>query len=48
MVASFTFSIWIVPHYWLKVALVVMLIILLSWFIRLPVMEHLADEQENH
>ncbi|AIU68489.1 membrane protein [Vibrio coralliilyticus] len=48
MVASFTFSIWIVPHFWLKIMLVVMLIILLTWFIRLPVIERLADKQENH
>ncbi|CAM2901639.1 Inner membrane protein [Vibrio neptunius] len=48
MVASFTFSIWVVPHFWLKIMLVVMLIILLTWFIRLPVIERLADKQENH
>ncbi|MDC5703660.1 YbaN family protein [Vibrio europaeus] len=45
---SFAFSIWVVPHFWLKIALVLMLIILLSWFIRLPVTEYLADREENH
>ena len=48
IVLSFTFSIWFVPHYWLKVMLLIMLVILLAWFIRLPVMEHLADSKENH
>ncbi|UUM31847.1 YbaN family protein [Vibrio japonicus] len=48
MVASFAFSIWVVPHLWLKIMLAVMLIILMSWFIRLPVIEHLADQPENH
>lgn len=48
MVLSFSFSIWIVPHFWLKIGLVVMLVVLLSWFIRLPVIEHLADSEENH
>ncbi|EGA65583.1 YbaN family protein [Vibrio brasiliensis] len=45
---SFAFSIWVVPHFWLKIMLVLMLVVLLSWFIRLPVMEHLADSEENH
>ncbi|MEH0666480.1 YbaN family protein [Vibrio scophthalmi] len=48
MVLSFSFSIWVVPHLWLKAMLVVMLVILLSWFLRLPVMEPLADREENH
>ncbi|MFW7522942.1 YbaN family protein [Vibrio ostreicida] len=48
MVASFCFSIWLVPHWWLKFALIAMLSILLTWFIRLPVVEHLADQPENH
>ncbi|WP_428798092.1 YbaN family protein [Vibrio kasasachensis] len=48
MVASFTLSIYIVPHDWLKIMLLVMLLVLLSWFIRLPVIEHLADQEENH
>ena len=48
MVASFSFSIWIVSQVWLKVALMVMLMTLLTWFIRLPVIDHLADRQENH
>ncbi|WP_052238245.1 YbaN family protein [Vibrio sinaloensis] len=45
---SFSFSIWFVPHFWLKIMLVIMLVALLVWFIRLPVIERLADEQENH
>ncbi|WP_162047592.1 YbaN family protein [Vibrio taketomensis] len=48
MVLSFSFSIYIVSHNWLKIMLIVMLVILLSWFIRLPVIEHLADQEENH
>nr|WP_216612077.1 YbaN family protein [Vibrio sp. RE86] len=48
IVASFSFSIWVVPHFWLKIMLVVMLVVLLSWFIRLPVTEYLADSEENH
>ncbi|RTZ16399.1 DUF454 domain-containing protein [Vibrio aquaticus] len=48
IIASFTFSIWFVPHFWLKIMLVVMLVVLLSWFIRLPVTEYLADSKENH
>jgi len=48
MVASFSFSIYIVPHFWLKIMLVVMLVVLLSWFIRLPVIERLAEQEENH
>ncbi|WP_152431713.1 YbaN family protein [Vibrio aquimaris] len=48
MVASFSFSIWIVSQVWLKLALMVMLMTLLTWFIRLPVIDHLADRQENH
>lgn len=48
MLASFSFSIYIVPHDWLKIALLIMLLALLSWFIRLPVIEHLADKEENH
>lgn len=48
IVLSFTFSIWVVPHFWLKIALVVMLVVLLTWFIRLPVTEYLADREENH
>ncbi|WP_050799169.1 YbaN family protein [Vibrio ichthyoenteri] len=48
MIASFSFSIYIVPHDWLKIALLIMLLALLSWFIRLPVIEHLADKEENH
>ncbi|MBU2896473.1 YbaN family protein [Vibrio hepatarius] len=48
MVASFSFSIWIVSQVWLKVALLVMLMVLLTWFIRLPVIDRLAGKQENH
>jgi len=37
-----------VPHFWLKIALVLMLILLLQWFLRLPTVEYLADKPENH
>ena len=48
MLISFALSIAIVSYFWLKIALLLMLVILLSWFIRLPVIEPLADSQENH
>lgn len=48
IVISFIFSIWVVPHFWLKIGLLVMLVVLLTWFIRLPVIERLADGEENH
>ncbi|NVD06210.1 DUF454 domain-containing protein [Vibrio sp. JPW-9-11-11] len=48
MLFSFAFSIWVVPHDWLKIMLAVMLVIMLIWFIRLPVIEYLADSEENH
>lgn len=48
MLLSFSFSIYIVPHNWLKIMLIVMLVLLLGWFIRLPVIEHLAEQEENH
>ncbi|WP_165862858.1 YbaN family protein [Vibrio sinensis] len=48
MVASFCFSIWIVPQVWLKISLVLMMVVLVTWFSRLPVVECLADREENH
>ncbi len=48
IVLSFTFSIIVAPMVWVKIALLVMLIILLSWFMRLPVTELVADREENH
>ncbi|YCO04563.1 YbaN family protein [Vibrio sp. VNB-15] len=48
IVLSFTFSIIVAPMVWVKIALLVMLIVLLSWFMRLPVTELVADREENH
>ncbi|EDM56718.1 conserved hypothetical protein [Vibrio parahaemolyticus AQ3810] len=45
---SFTVSIIVAPIIWVKIALLVMLIVLLSWFMRLPVIELVADREENH
>ncbi|MGR5067097.1 YbaN family protein [Vibrio alfacsensis] len=48
IVLSFVISIVVVPYIWLKFVLLVMLIVLLGWFIRLPVIELVADREENH
>lgn len=48
IVVSFTVSILFVPAIWLKIMLLVMAIVLLSWFMRLPVIELVADREENH
>jgi hypothetical protein len=45
---SFTVSIIIVPVMWVKIVLLLMAIVLLSWFMRLPVIELVADREENH
>ncbi|MDR9826241.1 YbaN family protein [Vibrio sp. FNV 38] len=48
IVLSFCFSIVIVPKLWLKVMLITFMCVLLSWFLRLPVMESVADNRENN
>ncbi len=48
MMASFVLSIAIVPLMWLKIMLLGLLVILLSWFLRLPTYELVANQQENH
>ncbi|MEI8597510.1 YbaN family protein [Vibrio sp. M60_M31a] len=48
IVISFTISIVVVPVVWVKIALLGMAIVLLSWFMRLPVIEPVADREENH
>ena len=45
---SFMVSIVVVPLVWVKIGLLVMLIVLLGWFMRLPVIELVADREENH
>lgn len=45
---SFMVSIVVVPLVWVKIGLLVMLIVLLGWFMRLPVIELVADGEENH
>ncbi len=48
IVLSFTVSIYFSPFLWLKIALLIFAIVLLLWFVQLPVIEHLADDEENH
>ncbi|RBM46770.1 YbaN family protein [Vibrio tarriae] len=48
IVLSFAFSIWMVPWLWLKVALFIWLVLLITWFIRFPTHELVANQQENH
>ncbi len=45
---SFTVSILIAPIIWVKFLLLSMAIVLLSWFMRLPVIESVDDREENH
>ncbi|MFM2597749.1 YbaN family protein [Vibrio fortis] len=45
---SFSLSIYFAPIVWVKVFLIVVLVILLTWFIRLPTHELVADSKENH
>ena len=45
---SFMASILVVSFIWVKISLLVMLIVLLNWFMRLPVTELVADREENH
>ncbi len=48
IVLSFTFSIIVVPHFWLKVGLLIGLVVLITWFVRLPIHESVDHGQENH
>lgn len=48
MVLSFSVSIWMVPWLWLKMALFIWLVLLITWFVRLPTYELVANQQENH
>ncbi|WP_070963765.1 YbaN family protein [Vibrio sonorensis] len=48
MIASFGFSIWVVPILYVKLGLAFTFVILFCWFIRLPVTERLAQQSENH
>lgn len=45
---SFSFSIYFAPILWVKGFLILVLVILLSWFLRLPTHELVADSEENH
>ncbi|EEY38998.1 hypothetical protein VII_002761 [Vibrio mimicus MB451] len=45
---SFAFSIWMVSWMWLKVVLFIWLVLLITWFVRLPTHELVANQQENH
>ncbi|WP_102522671.1 YbaN family protein [Vibrio tapetis] len=45
---SFSFSIVLAPLYWVKIFLVVVLVVLITWFRRVPIHDPVADHQENH
>ncbi|WP_394251851.1 YbaN family protein [Vibrio profundi] len=45
---SFSFSIYFAPVLWVKGFLILVLVILLSWFLRLPTHELVAESEENH
>ncbi len=45
---SFTVSILVAPIIWVKFLLLSIAIVLLSWFMRLPVIESVDDREENH
>ncbi|MGF1842651.1 YbaN family protein [Vibrio clamense] len=45
---SFSFSIFIAPILWVKFTLIAMLVVLITWFVRIPVHEPVANRQENH
>ncbi|WP_281252068.1 YbaN family protein [Vibrio diazotrophicus] len=48
IIASFSFSIWFVPHIWLKLLLFFGLVVLITGFQRIPTYELVANQQENH
>ena len=48
IVASFAFSIAVVPLVWHKMMLIVIGVTLLVWFNRLPVVESVAPRRENY
>ncbi|UAB72052.1 YbaN family protein [Vibrio sp. SCSIO 43132] len=48
IVISFTVSIIVAPIIWVKAMLLVLLCVLLAWFSRIPVLEPVADKEENH
>ncbi len=48
IVLSFTISILVAPIIWVKILLLAMAIVLLSWFMRLPVIESVDEWEENH
>ncbi len=48
IVLSFAVSILVAPIIWVKFLLLAMAIVLLSWFIRLPVIELVDEREENH
>ncbi|CAK2831111.1 Inner membrane protein YbaN [Vibrio crassostreae] len=45
---SFALSIYFAPIIWVKAFLICVLVILLTWFMRLPTHELVADSKENH
>ncbi len=48
IVVSFSFSIWIVPHLWLKMLLFAGLVLLITAFQRIPTHELVDKQRENH
>lgn len=45
---SFSISVFLVPYWGLKIMLLVLLVVLLTWFLRLPTHELVANTSENH
>ncbi|MGC9421630.1 MULTISPECIES: YbaN family protein [Vibrio] len=48
ILASFTLSIVVVSHLWLKILLFIGLMVLIAWFVRLPTYELVANQPKNH
>ncbi|MDP2575557.1 YbaN family protein [Vibrio penaeicida] len=48
IIISFSVSIFVVPILWVKAMLLVLLCVLLAWFSRIPVLDPVADKEENH
>ncbi|USD66629.1 YbaN family protein [Vibrio sp. SCSIO 43136] len=45
---SFTFSITVAPIWWVKIMLLAVLVVLITWFSRLPTHDDVAPPNENH
>lgn len=45
---SFTLSIYLAPLIWVKWGLLVILVVLITWFYRIPTQELVAETKQNH